>query len=38
MSGATPTLEFRQPIGSTDALRSGTYRKTITFTLSTTTP
>ena len=38
VSGATPTLEFRQPIGSTDALRSGTYRKTITFTLSTTTP
>ena len=32
------TLDFRQAIGAGDALRSGTYAKTLTFTLSTTTP
>jgi LVIVD repeat-containing protein len=32
------TLEFKQSIGSTDPLRTGTYSKTLTFTLSTTTP
>jgi hypothetical protein len=32
------TLSFRQTIGSTEALRSGTYSKTLTFTLSTTAP
>ena len=32
------TLNFRQAIGATDALRSGSYSKTLTFTLSTTTP
>ena len=32
------TLGFRQAIGSTEALRAGTYSKTLTFTLSTTTP
>jgi hypothetical protein len=31
-------LGFRQHIGSTDALRTGTYSKTLTFTLSTTQP
>ena len=31
-------LEFKQSIGSTDALRTGAYGKTLTFTLSTTTP
>jgi hypothetical protein len=31
-------LEFAQSIGSSDALRTGTYSKTLTFTLSTTTP
>jgi hypothetical protein len=31
-------LLFRQRIDSTDALRTGTYSKTLTFTLSTTTP
>jgi hypothetical protein len=31
-------IEFQQSIGSTDALRTGTYSKTLTFTLSTTTP
>ena len=37
--GATPlTLGFRQSIGANDALRTGTYSKTLTFTLSTTTP
>jgi hypothetical protein len=31
-------LEFRQSIGANDALRTGTYSKTLTFTLSTTAP
>ena len=31
-------ITFTQPIGATDALRTGTYAKTLTFTLSTTTP
>jgi sugar phosphate isomerase/epimerase len=38
-AGAEPvTLGFRQSIGATDALRAGSYTKTLTFTLSTTTP
>ena len=32
------TLTFEQHIASTDALRTGAYAKTLTFTLSTTTP
>ena len=32
------TVGLRQPILATDALRTGTYTKTITFTLSTTSP
>jgi hypothetical protein len=32
------TIEFTQVIGKTDALRTGTYSKTLTFTLSTTQP
>ena len=32
------TLGFKQSIGANDALRTGTYSKTLTFTLSTTTP
>jgi arabinogalactan endo-1,4-beta-galactosidase len=32
------TIGFRQPIGSTDPLRTGSYSTTLTFTLSTTTP
>ena len=32
------TIDFRQSIGANDALRTGTYAKTLTFTLSTTTP
>ncbi len=31
-------LDFQQAIGANDALRTGTYSKTLTFTLSTTTP
>ncbi len=31
-------LQFQQAIAATDALRSGSYSKTLTFTLSTTTP
>jgi beta-glucosidase len=31
-------IEFRQHVSSTDALRTGAYAKTLTFTLSTTTP
>ena len=32
------TVTFTQHIGATDALRTGSYSKTLTFTLSTTTP
>jgi hypothetical protein len=32
------TITFKQAIGATDALRTGAYTKTLTFTLSTTTP
>lgn len=32
------TVEFRQSIGATDALRTGGYGKTLTYTLSTTAP
>ena len=32
------TIEFKQSIGANDALRTGTYSKTLTFTLSTTPP
>jgi hypothetical protein len=32
------TLSFSQDIGANDALRTGNYSKTLTFTLSTTTP
>ncbi len=38
VSNDAVTVEFRQSIGATDALRSGPYSKTLTFTLSTTTP
>jgi hypothetical protein len=34
----TVTLGFRQAIGATDVLRAGSYAKTLTFTVSTTTP
>jgi hypothetical protein len=32
------SIDFAQHIGATDALRTGTYSRTLTFTLSTTTP
>jgi uncharacterized protein (TIGR03118 family) len=32
------TINFKQPIAATDPLRTGTYTKTLTFTLSTTQP
>ena len=38
MSNDAVTIGFKQPIGATDALRTGTYAKTLTFTLSTTAP
>ena len=34
----TDTLTFKQPIAATDSLRTGSYSKTLTFTLSTTNP
>jgi len=37
-SNDTVTLAFQQHIGAGDALRTGSYSKTLTFTLSTTTP
>jgi hypothetical protein len=38
VSNDTVTVPFSQSIAATDALRTGTYSKTLTFTLSTTTP
>jgi hypothetical protein len=32
------TIAFRQNVAANDALRTGTYSKTLTFTLSTTNP
>jgi hypothetical protein len=32
------TIAIRQPVASTDGLRTGAYSKTLTFTLSTTAP
>ena len=32
------TVNYKQSIGASDALRTGSYAKTLTFTLSTTTP
>jgi hypothetical protein len=32
------TIAFKQHIGASDALRTGAYSKTLTFTLSTTSP
>jgi type 1 glutamine amidotransferase len=37
-SNEAVTITFKQAIGANDALRTGTYSKTLTFTLSTTTP
>jgi hypothetical protein len=38
ISNDAVTVDFKQSIGATDALRTGTYSKTLVFTLSTTTP
>jgi hypothetical protein len=38
VSNDAVAVDFRQHIGASDALRTGTYAKTLTFTLSTTTP
>jgi X-Pro dipeptidyl-peptidase len=38
VSNDSVAITFGQHIGATDALRTGTYSKTLTFTLSTTTP
>ena len=38
VSNDAVTLSFQQAIGSTDVLRTRSYSKTLTFTLSTTTP
>jgi len=38
VSNASSTITFRQHIGASDALRTGAYSKTLTFTLSTTMP
>ena len=38
MSNDVRTITFTQAIGATDALRTGTYATTLTFTLSTTSP
>jgi hypothetical protein len=38
ISNDAVALEFKQTIGAADPLRTGTYSKTLTFTLSTTTP
>jgi hypothetical protein len=38
VSNDVAAITFKQAIGQTDALRTGTYSKTLTFTLSTTTP
>ena len=38
ISNEAVTVTFKQAIAATDPLRTGTYSKTLTFTLSTTTP
>jgi predicted deacylase len=38
VSNDAVTIDFKQSIGANDALRTGAYAKTLTFTLSTTTP
>jgi hypothetical protein len=38
VSNDSVTLAFQQHVGAADALRTGAYSKTLTFTLSTTTP
>ena len=38
MSNDPVTIDFKQAIGASEPLRTGTYGKTLTFTLSTTNP
>ncbi len=38
VSNDVVAVEFEQPIAANDPLRTGTYAKTVTFTLSTTSP
>ena len=38
VSNDATTVTFKQAIGANEALRTGAYSKTLTFTLSTTTP
>ncbi len=38
VSNAVVPVAFRQPLAANDALRTGAYSKTLTYTLSTTTP
>ena len=38
VSNDSVTITFKQHVDATDALRTGAYSKTLTFTLSTTTP
>jgi hypothetical protein len=38
VSNGSVAITFRQAIGANDALRTGSYTKTLTFTLSTSTP
>ena len=38
VSNAAATITFHQHIGPRDRLRTGTYARTLTFTLSTTNP
>ena len=38
VSNDAVTVDFKQPVGAGDALRTGTYAKTLTLTLSTTAP
>ena len=38
VSNDVVTIDFKQPIGASDPLRTGVYSKTLTFTLSTTNP
>jgi Purple acid Phosphatase, N-terminal domain/Calcineurin-like phosphoesterase len=38
VSNDNVTIDFKQPIAANEPLRTGTYAKTLTFTLSTTTP
>ena len=38
VSNEQVTVTFKQAIGANEALRTGSYSKTLTFTLSTTTP